>query len=57
MGVFKRVIWQKEVCKFPRTQEIHYFLVNNAIATPNGGQPVQMGKGYLMTFAAGMSDT
>lgn len=39
------------------TQETCYFLEGDVIVTPNGGQPVQMGKGDLVTFPAGMSCT
>ncbi|WP_315788134.1 cupin domain-containing protein [Fischerella sp. JS2] len=60
LGVSKWDIWHKEVSKFPWTydsQEICYFLEGDVIVTPNGGQPVQMGKGDLVTFPAGMSCT
>jgi uncharacterized protein len=53
-------IWQKEVSEFPWTydmQETCYFLEGDVIVTPDGGQPVQMGKGDLVTFPAGMSCT
>ena len=53
-------IWQKEVSEFPWTydmQETCYFLEGDVIVTPTGGQPVQMGKGDLVTFPAGMSCT
>lgn len=53
-------IWQKEVSEFPWTydmQETCYFLEGDVIVTPVGGQPVQMGKGDLVTFPAGMSCT
>ncbi|MER3492719.1 MAG: cupin [Mastigocladus sp. ERB_26_2] len=60
LGVSNWDIWQKEVSKFPwtyDTQEICYFLEGDVVVTPNGGQPVQMGKGDLATFPAGMSCT
>ncbi|MDJ0733295.1 MAG: cupin domain-containing protein [Nostocaceae cyanobacterium] len=60
LGVFKWGIWQKEASKFPWTydsQETCYFLEGDVIVTPDGGQPVQMGKGDLVTFPAGMSCT
>lgn len=50
----------KEASKFPWTynsQETCYFLEGDVIVTPNGGHPVQMGKGDLVTFPAGMSCT
>jgi hypothetical protein len=39
------------------SQETCYFLEGDVIITPNGGQPVQVGKGDLVTFPAGMSCT
>ncbi|BAB78080.1 cupin domain-containing protein [Anabaena sp. FACHB-709] len=58
LGVFQWGLWQKEVSKFPwtyDTQETCYFLEGDVIVTPDGGQPVQMGKGDLVTFPVGMS--
>jgi hypothetical protein len=58
LGVSKWDIWTKEVSKFPWTydaQETCYFLEGDVIVTPEGGQPVQMGKSDLVTFPAGMS--
>ncbi|MBD2245697.1 cupin domain-containing protein [Nostoc sp. FACHB-888] len=60
LGVFKWEIWKKEVSKFPWTydsQETCYFLEGDVLVTPDGGQSVQMGKGDLVTFPAGMSCT
>ncbi|MDJ0618237.1 MAG: cupin domain-containing protein [Calothrix sp. MO_192.B10] len=60
LGVSKWGIWQKEVSKFPwtyDTQETCYFLEGDVTVTPEGGQPVKMGKGDLVTFPAGMSCT
>ncbi len=60
LGVFNWGIWEKQVSKFPwtyDTQEICYFLEGDVIVTPDGGQPVQIGKGDLVTFPAGMSCT
>jgi uncharacterized protein len=60
LGVDKWDIWQKEVSKFPwtyDTQETCYFLEGDVIVTPNGGTSVQMGKGDLVSFPAGMSCT
>ncbi|AFY36452.1 cupin domain-containing protein [Calothrix sp. PCC 7507] len=57
LGVWEWSIWQKEVSKFPwtyDTQETCYFLTGDVKVTPDGGQPVQMGKGDLVTFPAGM---
>ncbi|MBW4480406.1 MAG: cupin domain-containing protein [Tolypothrix brevis GSE-NOS-MK-07-07A] len=58
LGVFAWDIWEKEISKFSWTydsQETCYFLEGNVIVTPDGGQPVKMGKGDLVTFPAGMS--
>jgi uncharacterized protein len=58
LGVSKWEIWNKEVSKFPWTydsQETCYFLEGNVIVTPDDAQPVQMGKGDLVIFPAGMS--
>lgn len=58
LGVYQWGIWQKEASKFPwtyETQETCYFLAGDVIVTPDGGQPVKMGKGDLVTFPAGMS--
>ncbi|MBN3951862.1 MAG: cupin domain-containing protein [Nostoc sp. NMS7] len=60
LGVSKWEIWQKEVSKFPwadDSQETCYFLAGDVVITPDGGQPVQMGKGDLVIFPAGMSCT
>ncbi|KYC42828.1 cupin [Scytonema hofmannii PCC 7110] len=58
LDVFQWSIWTKEVSTFPWTyddQETCYFLEGDVVVTPDGGQPVQMGKGDLVTFPAGMS--
>ncbi len=60
LGVYKWGIWEKEVSKFPWTydsQETCYFLEGDVVVTPDGGQPVQMGKGDLVIFPSGMSCT
>jgi uncharacterized cupin superfamily protein len=60
LGVYKWAVWQKEVSKFPWTydsQETCYFLEGDVVVTPDGEQPVKMGKGDLVTFPAGMSCT
>lgn len=60
LDVLNWPIWTKEVSEFPWTyeeQETCYFLEGDVIVTPDGGQPVQVGKGDLVTFPAGMSCT
>lgn len=60
LGVFNWSIWTKEASEFPWTydeSETCYFLEGSVIVTPDGGEPVSMGKGDLVTFPAGMSCT
>jgi uncharacterized cupin superfamily protein len=60
MGVSEWPIWEKEVSEFPwryDTEETCYFLEGDVVVTPDGGEPVQMGKGDLVTFPSGMSCT
>lgn len=58
LGVMAWSIWEKEVSEFPWTydaEETCYFLQGEVIVTPDGGEPVSMGKGDLVTFPKGMS--
>lgn len=58
LGVTDWGIWEKEVSSFPWTYdatETCYFLEGDVVVTPDGGEPVSMGKGDLVTFPAGMS--
>ena len=60
LEVFSWSIWEKEVSEFPWTYdeaETCYFLTGDVIVTPDGGNPVKMGQGDLVTFPAGMSCT
>lgn len=60
LGVSSWGIWEKEASTFPWTYdatETCYFLEGDVIVTPDGGEPVSMGKGDLVTFPAGMSCT
>jgi uncharacterized cupin superfamily protein len=60
LGVLKWPIWTKEASEFPWTydeQETCYFLEGDVVVTPDGGEPVQMGKGDFVTFPKGMSCT
>ena len=57
LGVSKWPIWTKEVSEFPWTydeSETCYLLEGDVIVTPENGQPVQISKGDLVTFPAGM---
>lgn len=58
LGVVKWPIWTKEVSEFPWTYdatEICYILEGDVIVTPEVGEAVEIGKGDLVTFPAGMS--
>ena len=58
LGVLGWPIWTKEASEFPwsyDSQETCFFLEGNVVVTPDGGEPVEMGKGDLATFPAGMS--
>ena len=60
LGVSRWPIWTKEISEFPWTyeeSETCYFLEGEVIVTPTNGDPVQMGKGDLVTFPAGMACT
>jgi uncharacterized cupin superfamily protein len=60
LGVLSWPIWTKEASEFPWTYEeteTCYFLEGEVEVTPEGGTPVTMRKGDLVTFPAGMSCT
>lgn len=60
MGVYDWAIWEKEVSEFPWTYEMNetcYFVEGEVIVTPDGGEPVKMGRGDLVIFPKGMSCT
>lgn len=60
LGVYSWPIWTKESSEFPWTydaEETCYFLEGDVVVTPEGGEPVAMGRGDLVTFPAGMSCT
>jgi uncharacterized protein len=53
-------IWTKEKSEFPWTydeKEVCYFLEGDVVVTPDGGEPVEVGAGDLVTFPKGMSCT
>ena len=59
-GVSRWPVWTKEVSTFPWTYddgETCYFLEGEVVVTPDGGEPVKVGKGDLVTFPAGMACT
>lgn len=58
LGVYNWPIWTKEVSTFPWTyddKETCLFLEGDVVVTPEGGEPVTMGAGDLVTFPQGMS--
>ena len=60
LGVRNWPTWSKEVSTFPwqyGDSETCYFLAGDVVVTPDGGEPVSMGKGDLVTFSSGMSCT
>lgn len=60
LGVFQWPVWSKEVSTFPwsyDSTETCYFLEGDVTVIPDGGAPVRMGAGDLVTFPAGMSCT
>jgi hypothetical protein len=60
IGVYDWPIWEKEVSTFPwryDTRETCYLLDGEAIVTPEGGEPVTIGRGDLVTFPAGLACT
>ena len=60
MGVFGWPVWTKEESEFPWTydaEETCYFLEGRVVVTPDGGEPVEVGAGDLVTFPRGMRCT
>lgn len=60
LGVSSWSIWIKEASKFPwqyDAKEICYLLEGDVIVTPDGGEPVEIKKGDLVTFPKDMSCT
>lgn len=60
LDIFRWPVWTKEVSEFPwhyTEEETCYFLEGDVVVTPEGGDPVPMGKGDLVTFPMGMHCT
>jgi uncharacterized cupin superfamily protein len=60
LGVSNWPTWSKEESKFPWSyddKETCYLLEGEVVVTPDGGQPVEIKKGDLVTFPQGMSCT
>jgi uncharacterized cupin superfamily protein len=57
LGVLSWPIWAKEVSEFPwqyDAQETCYLLEGDVVVTPDGGEPVEIKKGDLVTFPKDM---
>lgn len=60
LGVFSWPIWTKEPSEFPWSYDVPetcYFLEGRVVVTPDGGEPVEVGAGDLVTFPQGLSCT
>jgi hypothetical protein len=60
LGVYDWPVWTKEVSCFPwtyNTDETCYILTGEVVVTPDGGQPVRLGRGDLVHFSTGLSCT
>ena len=60
LGVYGWPIWTKEVSEFPWSYDVPetcYFLEGDVVVTPQGGDPVTVGQGDLVTFPEGMDCT
>jgi uncharacterized cupin superfamily protein len=60
LGVDHWPVWKKEISTFPWTYEqteTCYFLRGKVIVTPQEGEPLEFGRGDLVTFPAGLSCT
>jgi hypothetical protein len=60
LGVRQWDIWTKEVSEFPwsyDSAETCFFLEGRVVVTPDGGEPVEIGAGDLVTFPRGLACT
>jgi uncharacterized cupin superfamily protein len=60
LGIKDWPVWSKEASEFPWKYdegETCYFLEGDVEVTPEDGEPVEMGKGDLVSFPPGMSCT
>ena len=58
LGVDGWPIWEKEASEFPwhySSTETCHILEGHVIVTPDGGEPVEIEAGDLVTFPSGMS--
>ncbi|MBT3308237.1 MAG: cupin domain-containing protein [Gammaproteobacteria bacterium] len=57
-GVCQWAIWSKEPSTFPwhyECEETCYFTKGRVTVTPEGGEPIEMREGDLVTFPEGMT--
>lgn len=55
LGVFHWPVWEKEASTFPWTyyeDEVSYIVQGKAVVTPEGGPPVEINAGDLVTFGS-----
>lgn len=60
LGVYDWPIWEKEASSFPwsyDSRETCYLLEGEVTVTPDGGEAVELQRGDLATFPAGLSCT
>lgn len=60
LGVDHWAIWSKEPSTFPwkyECEETCHFLKGRVTVTPEGGEPIEMGAGDLVTFPTGITCT
>lgn len=58
LGVYDWPVWKKEVSRFPWSfseAETCYILRGRAIITPEQGEPVEIQRGDLVSFPAGLN--
>lgn len=57
LGVKSWSVWEKEISEFPwfyDAEEVCFILEGKVTVTPDGGEPVTIQAGDLVTFPAGM---
>lgn len=60
LGVEGWPIWRREPGRFPwryAQTETCYIMKGRVIVTPEGGEPIQLGRGDLVSFPAGLACT
>ena len=60
LGAKSWPVWSKEASEFPwsyDSDEVCYIIDGEVTVTPDGGKPVEIKKGDLVTFPKGMSCT